>query len=263
MARCLLLGASLPKRLWTYAVMASAFIRNRCYNPRTKQSPIECLTGHKPDLRRMHVFGSICYAYVQNKTKLDARSEKGVFVGYDRSSAAYLVYFPSGNIIKRIRCVKFTDKLDEPTDTSDMYRYLPPKESVEDYPEVIVSPIDHRGEESVNDDNEDETIRESTQPTKNITVQENAFPENPQTERFPIRTHKKPKYLEDYVTDDSAKYTVDYCYRIDDIPKSYKAAISSSESHEWQIAMDEELFSLRDNNTFELVPMPQSRTVVG
>ena len=40
MARCLLIDAGLPKQLWTYAVMTSAYIRNRCYNPRTGKTPM-------------------------------------------------------------------------------------------------------------------------------------------------------------------------------------------------------------------------------
>ena len=61
--------------------MTSAYIRNRCYNPRTGKTPYEYLTGTKPNLSNMHTFGTVCYAYVQNKTKLDPRAEKGVFVG--------------------------------------------------------------------------------------------------------------------------------------------------------------------------------------
>ena len=40
MARCLRIDAGLPKQLWTYAVMTSAYIRNRCYNPRTGKTPM-------------------------------------------------------------------------------------------------------------------------------------------------------------------------------------------------------------------------------
>ena len=55
---------------------------------------------------------SLCYAYVQNKGKLDARGEKGIFVGYDKGSPANLVYFPDTGEVKRIRCVKFTNSCD-------------------------------------------------------------------------------------------------------------------------------------------------------
>ena len=66
MSRCLLLEAKLPKELWTYATMTSAYIRNRCYNPRIGKTPFEAFTGQKPDLSGMHVFGTVCYASVQN-----------------------------------------------------------------------------------------------------------------------------------------------------------------------------------------------------
>jgi len=43
---------------------------------------------------------------------LDARTEKGIFVGYDMSSPPFLVYYPHQNTIKKIPCVKFTERLD-------------------------------------------------------------------------------------------------------------------------------------------------------
>ena len=71
MSRCLILEAKLPKTLWPYAVMTSAHIRNRCFNNRTLSTPYQSLTGKKPDLSKMHKFGSTCYAYVQKPKKLD------------------------------------------------------------------------------------------------------------------------------------------------------------------------------------------------
>ena len=69
MARCLLLDSNLPNVLWTYAVMASAYIRNRCFNDRLGKTPYETMTGFQPNLSNMHVFGSLCYAFVQNPKK--------------------------------------------------------------------------------------------------------------------------------------------------------------------------------------------------
>ena len=81
----LLIDAEFPKQLWTYAVMTSAYIRNRCYNPRRGKTPYEYLTGTKPNLFNMHTFGTVCYAYAQNKTKLNPTAEKGIFAGYDEN----------------------------------------------------------------------------------------------------------------------------------------------------------------------------------
>ena len=129
MARCLLIEAKLPKALWTYAVMAAVYIRNRCYNQRLKKTPYEALTNQKPNLQNMHIFGTICFAYVQEKKKLDARGERGTFLGYDKGSPAYLVYFPETGLIKRCRCVRFTDKFESNVES--------PKPNIHD--EVIVN----------------------------------------------------------------------------------------------------------------------------
>lgn len=110
MGRCLLIEAELPKDMWPYAVMAAAYIRNRCYNERLKQTPYHALTGGKPNLSNMRTFGSEWYPLIQNTQKLDAKCTKGIFVGYDRGSTAYLVYFPGSGKVRRYRVVKFVSK---------------------------------------------------------------------------------------------------------------------------------------------------------
>ena len=106
MARCMVIENSLPKSLWTYAVMIAAVIRNRCFNNHLKQTPYRMLTGRKPDLSKMNIFGSTCYAY-KNLKKLDLKCEKGIFVGYDRNSPAYLVFYHENNRVFKHRLIKF------------------------------------------------------------------------------------------------------------------------------------------------------------
>ena len=69
----------IAKMLWTYTVMAATYIRNRCYNLRTKKTQFEVFTGQKPNLSNMRLFETKCFSYVQNKKTLDARSKKGIF----------------------------------------------------------------------------------------------------------------------------------------------------------------------------------------
>jgi hypothetical protein len=78
--------------------MCAVYISNRVF------------TGHKPNLANMHSFGTICFAYVQEKKKLDARGERGVFIGYDKGRPAYLIYYPESRVIRKSRCVRFTEK---------------------------------------------------------------------------------------------------------------------------------------------------------
>ena len=63
MGRCLLLQSGLPKTLWPYAILTAAHIRNRCFNKRTKTTSYFSLTGKVPDLSKMWIFGSECFAY--------------------------------------------------------------------------------------------------------------------------------------------------------------------------------------------------------
>lgn len=77
MARCLLLEKNVPKMLWPYAVQTAAHIRNRCYN---KSTPYFSMTGKKPNLSKMWIFGSECYTYEYDRKKLDPNCVKEVFV---------------------------------------------------------------------------------------------------------------------------------------------------------------------------------------
>ena len=49
--------------------------------------------------------------------KLDPCCEKGIFVGYDKQSPSYLIYFLEMTAIKKVKCVKFTDSYDNSPQT--------------------------------------------------------------------------------------------------------------------------------------------------
>lgn len=146
-ARCLILESKLPKELWTNAVKAAAKIRNRCYNPRTGKTPIELLTGQKPNLSNMHTFGTVCFAYLQNK-KFDARCVRGIFVGYDEKSPAYFLYFlPEKQEVKKVRCVRFTEKFGQEMEGHE--DYVP----VQTYPRPKSQKVDEQVEEIIKEEN--------------------------------------------------------------------------------------------------------------
>ena len=248
MARCLLLEAKLQKSMWPYAVMAAAYIRNRCFNARLGKTPYEGLTGSKHNLSKMHIFGCTCYAYTQNAKKLDPRSKKGIFVGYDKGSPAYFVCYPDTDKIEGVRCVKFfkEDNL-QPIIDPDVHEgeHIPCETRV---PIVSGGASSGKGGGSAN----------STEVGNDATYQ---------PPRYPIRACTKPEYLIEYVTskvaDEVREYTVDYCYRMSDIPSSYSQAIHSAEADEWHKAMNDEIKALEENDTFELLPPPEDREIVG
>jgi hypothetical protein len=58
--------------------------------------PQEAWCGVKPSVAYLKVFGSVAYARVpdQKRTKLDDKSKKLIFNGYDEKSKAYNLYDP-------------------------------------------------------------------------------------------------------------------------------------------------------------------------
>lgn len=68
------------------------------------------LIGCQPDLYKMGIFGAECYAYKHDPKKLDSRCEKGICVGYDKNSPAYLVNHATSGKILKYRLLKFIKK---------------------------------------------------------------------------------------------------------------------------------------------------------
>ena len=105
MGRCLLIEAKLPKSYWVRALATAVHIRNLTVsiNSNQNRSPFELFTAKAPRRNHLRVFG--CTAYVRkrkvNLRKLDSRSVKAKFLGYDNKSTAYILQeFSTKKIIK-------------------------------------------------------------------------------------------------------------------------------------------------------------------
>ena len=245
MARALIIESGLPKRLWTYAVMTATHIRNRCYSQRIKSTPYGLITGVKPNVTKLHVFGTKCFPFVQNAKKLDPRSKQGIFVGYDRDSPSYLVYNPDSESVSKHRLVKFTDQMNPlPVHADD---------------EVIPDP-------------------EPSQPVSNPAQPDSVQPApsnkpddvdaaRDEPRRYPTRDRRPPDYLAGYNVSQNNEYedfvnSVDYCCYIN-TPKNYGEAVNCPDGREWGKAMDAEINSLKENETFVVTDLPAGKSLVG
>ncbi|GJU87479.1 retrovirus-related pol polyprotein from transposon TNT 1-94 [Tanacetum coccineum] len=96
----MLKSKKMPKEFWVEAVDCVVYLLNRCLSKSLEnKTPQEALNGLKPTVSHLRVLGSIKYVHVpsQRRSKLNDRSEKHVFVGYDKQSKAYKLY----NLITR------------------------------------------------------------------------------------------------------------------------------------------------------------------
>ena len=202
MARCMLIESNLPKELWTYAVMTASIIRNRCFNKRLGQTPYYMLTGKTPNLSKMRTFGSPCYTYKQDKKKLDSRCEEGIFVGYDKYSPAYLVFYPDTGKVVKNRLVKFMQKsvIESQTQT---------EQEMEDDWSMRRAKVER------NNVTPKETRAQNTESEMSelVNLQAGEGKSN-HNATYPSRERRAPQYLNDYECKVKSDVTFDYCYRV-------------------------------------------------
>jgi len=91
MARSMLNGKSLPNSFWAEAVNTAVYILNRCTTKAVDgRTPQEAYSGKKPSVAHLKVFGSECFMHIpdEERTKLQPKSRKCIFLGYDMESKA-------------------------------------------------------------------------------------------------------------------------------------------------------------------------------
>ncbi|RDX70427.1 hypothetical protein CR513_50318, partial [Mucuna pruriens] len=83
----------------------------RCINVKG-QTPEEAWSGVKPSVHHFRVFGCVSYAHVPNqgRSKLDDRSVKHVFIGYDANSKGYKLYNPNNGKMIVSRDIEFDEE---------------------------------------------------------------------------------------------------------------------------------------------------------
>jgi hypothetical protein len=91
--RAMLQDAGLGTEYWGEAVLTASYVRNRTVSSVHGKTPLEMLTGKKPTVDHLRVFGVTAYAHVpsQRRQKLDAVAEKGVFLGYEPNTKGYRI----------------------------------------------------------------------------------------------------------------------------------------------------------------------------
>ncbi|KAM1854918.1 hypothetical protein ACFX14_010685 [Malus domestica] len=95
MARSMFKSKRLPKELWAEVITCAVYLSNR--SPTRSvwgKTPQEAWSGRKPGISHLRIFGSIAHVHVpdEKRTKLDDKSEKFIFIGYDSNSKGYKLY---------------------------------------------------------------------------------------------------------------------------------------------------------------------------
>ncbi|KAH9701426.1 hypothetical protein KPL71_024990 [Citrus sinensis] len=241
--RAMLRTAGLPNSFWAEAAKTACYIVNR--SPSTAiglKTAMEMWTGKPTDYSYLHAFG--CPVYVmynaQERTKLDPKSRRCIFLGYADGVKGYHLWDPTAHKIVINRDVIFIEDQLQMRDEDDS--------RVKEKSETIPIYVENNPEYS--DSSEAEPEHEEQEPVES---------ESSEVHRS-TRERRPPTWHSEYVTE----INVAYCLLTEDEePSTFHEALNSSDVALWMTAMQEEIKALHKNKTWELVPLPHGRKAIG
>ncbi|KAL5745040.1 hypothetical protein ACOSP7_026186 [Xanthoceras sorbifolium] len=231
-ARSMRLHAGLPKMLWAEAVSTAAYLINRGPSvPLDGGIPEEVWSGKEVNISHLRVFGCISYVHIDSaeRSKLDAKSNKCVFVGYGGDEFGYRFWDYENRKIVRSRDVIFNENL--------MYK-----------DRSIAELSSSTTEAETKEFAEFEEISGSDVQISPETVQEEpSAPELRRSSRVPKPIQRYSPSLHYLLLTDSGE------------PECYDEAMQVEDSVKWESAMRDEMDSLMSNQTWELAELPPGK----
>ncbi|GJU20580.1 putative RNA-directed DNA polymerase [Tanacetum coccineum] len=241
MVRSMMCRATLPISFWGYALETAAHILNLVPTKKVSKTPFEMWKGKRPSLGHIKIWGCEVFVRREAQDKLEARSEKCLFVGYPEESFGYLFYRPKDNVVFVARRGTFLER-------------------------EMISKEDSGSKIDL------EEIQESAdeEPIVNTdTQQEVVTPVEPDDISLPIRRTSsrvsKPSqdpqfyygfHIEEDKISDSTLIDLNE-------PANYKEAMACPEAAKWKEAMKSEIQSMYDNQVWNLVDTTPGLKIVG
>jgi hypothetical protein len=287
-ARTMLLHSGLPDNLWAEAVGTAVYILNRTLNSyNTERTAYEAVFGAKPNLQNLRIFGCSAYAQIpKEKRGRQVWGPKAIpcqLVGYDILGKTYRLYDPERRTVFRERNVRFaeenapvpltrtiaspeekaaqgTTSTSAPPPTAQPLQFWVPLEATtpargraDVKPKLVGNPhspplwSDQMEEEEEEEDEEGDTTLVVTTAggSQTITLAEG---ESKTVEISPMRLRSSKKGPPVNPRANIAAAPLE--------PTSYHEAMNSPESAQWVKAMEEEMDSLHEKKTWELVARP-------
>ncbi|CAL8087744.1 unnamed protein product [Prunus armeniaca] len=244
MAKAMLHEKELPYYLWAEAVHIAVYLLNRCPTKALRnKTPFEAYSTRKPGVAHLKVFGSVCFVHkpAEGRQKLDAKSTKGVFVGYATCEKGYRVFDPITRKLLLSRDVVFDEgatwNWKEATENSVIMvnEEVQPRNT---QVEVFETPAGNRNS--------------GFRPLDSISygVSSKASSRLEDTQNFD-HTPLKWRKLDDILAQ---------CNLCTMEPEKFEEAVKDES---WMKAMKDELNMIEKNDTWELVDRPMDKPVIG
>lgn len=182
----------------------------------------------------------------QKRSKWDPKSNKLIFVGYNHGTKGYRCIDPVTKKLTISRDVKFLESQHKSSVVMNL------EEDITSTRDISTKEEDTQSEEDSYIDSEKESFISVSEGISNDEFNKTLTP--PQELRRSTRV-PKPKNFEGFIT-----YLA--MGNEDDDPLTFQEAMESKDCENWKAAIDEELMSLEDNDTWELVDLPHDKKAI-
>ncbi|CAF4936009.1 unnamed protein product [Pieris macdunnoughi] len=255
-ARCLLFDSDFKKDMWGESIMTAIYLINRLPTSTLPNgvTPAERWYGFKPDLGKIKIFGCPVYSLIHEEDrngKLCERSKRLFMAGY--CDNGYRLWNPNKKKIEFARNVIFDES--RTTDLTNEGQFTNPDT-------VQIPCVDHETKSEVFQSSDVEQVLQPMLEDEDLPILEDEdfqSDKNIDTVKKTSRIRKPPKYLEDFVTNFAFDALALSASSDLDVPNNYTDAVQDAG---WRQAIDEELKSLEDNGTWEVVDSPIDATVI-
>ena len=266
LSRAMLRAQDLPEFLWEYALLNAVYVRNRSFTTHLgNYTPFEGWFKRKPNVSHLREFGAPVWVLLQGQKedrKMLPKSKRQVYVGFDDGAKA----------------VKYFNAETRKVLTSRNFRTINPPPETPPEPIIITPAPQHEGESGrsdmplVGEKDSDGTNQDQPNQRKRKRREEGAEKTSVDTveprKTRGIRTDYKhlnergnrTEYLEDPFNegDDETSLITEEMYAViaGDELTSLAEAKQSPEWPKWKVSIHEELDTLNEKGTWELVPKP-------
>ncbi|KAL4324380.1 hypothetical protein GQ457_11G032480 [Hibiscus cannabinus] len=260
--RSMLSNAQLSKSFWGEAVkIATKIVNHSPSSALDGEIPEQVWIGKKVSYEHFKVFGCRAFVHIpkDERSKLDAKTNQCIYLGTPQDEFGYRLWDPVNKRIVRSRDVVFLeDQTIEDTKQSGSPVSKAITQIIQDpMPVIRHETIEEQNAENQDENNDSPTYESSTeanedQPIETIGPEVAPEPEvTPQPELRRSVRERRP----------SNRYPpLEYVIVVNEgEPQSFDQAMEDDHKEEWLKAMQEEMQSLHENQTYDLVELPKGR----
>jgi Reverse transcriptase (RNA-dependent DNA polymerase)/Integrase core domain len=282
--RCLLFDAKCSFDLWGEAFHASLYLINRTINSFSKVSPFQAEFNQQEAWGSFRRFG--CSAFVHfnddSRSKLDKRSRKLMFVGYDLLRKGWRFYDTETSKIVVSRDASFNEQDNYASDVDQGEFAFELDDDVVTSAATLgdIAYVDTASDDDDEIDFETASFGRSESEAESVDlIQEEIFVEEAEANELDAESDVED-VIEEVVGDIPGTFTTTRSGRVSrkpppdhtarkatveshPVPQSYQQYLNSNQKIDWTKAMNDEMDGLLDNKTWDLVKLEKGVKPIG